>query len=83
MTRQKSTVREPMLDGGRGIGIVGEGYAVLPLPGAGSTGNEFEGFHAFDHLAGVVEVVQARGEFDHSVGLRAQGSILGVLGVSA
>jgi hypothetical protein len=55
MARQETTVREPMLDGGRGIGIVGEGDAVLSLPGTGSTGNEFEGLDTFGPLAGIVE----------------------------
>ena len=55
MARQETTIREPMLDGGGGIGIVGEGDAVLSLPGTGGTGNEFESLHAFGPLAGVVE----------------------------
>ena len=65
------------MDGGRGIGIVCEGDAVLALPGMGSTGNEFESLDALGPLAGIVEVVQARGELNHGVGLGASRTILG------
>jgi hypothetical protein len=61
MARQETTIREAMLDGGGGIGIVREGDAVLSLPGAGSTGNEFKGLHAVGPLPGVIKIVQACG----------------------
>jgi hypothetical protein len=61
MTGEQSTVREAMLDGGGGIGIVREGDAVLSLPGAGSTGNQFESLHAVGPLPGVIKIVQACG----------------------
>jgi len=69
MARQETTIREAMLDGGRGIGIVGKGDAVLPLPGACRTGNEFKGLHTFGPLARVIEIVQSGGEFDHGIAL--------------
>jgi hypothetical protein len=87
MTRQKASVRKPMLDGGGGIGIVGEGDAVLPLPGTGGTGNEFEGLHTFGPLTGVVEKwgeVVGSTDFKRTQmdGERTQGCPVAGLGVS-